>query len=61
MLLYGRNTFFLISLGKKKPRWDYSADASAAKLVIFTELSTLLGITFWIFIIGIVARSLVVR
>jgi hypothetical protein len=46
----------IISWGKKKPRWDYYADASAAKFVIFTEISTWIGMAFWVFIIGIVAR-----
>lgn len=46
----GEVVLFIVTLGRKKPRWNYYTDESASKFVIFTELSTWLGIVFWFFI-----------
>ena len=39
---------FIVTFGKRAPRWNYYTDESASKFVIFTELSTWLGIAFWL-------------
>lgn len=46
----GEIVLFIITLGNRKPRWDYYSRESASKFVIFTELSTWLGFAFWLFI-----------
>ncbi len=46
----GEIVLFIATLGKKKPRWNYYADESTSRFVIFTEVSTWLGIIFWLFI-----------
>jgi hypothetical protein len=49
----------LLTIGKKKPRWDYYAEASPSKFVIMTEISVWIGMVFWIFTIGFIARALI--
>ena len=49
----------VVTLGKKKPRWDYYTEASPTKFVIMTEISVWIGMAFWIFTIGIIARALI--
>jgi len=46
----GEIIIFLVTLGYKKPRWDYYVciDTSASMFVILTEISTWIGIAFWI-------------
>ena len=46
----GEIMLFIATVGKRKPRWNYYADEPASKFVIFTELSTWLGIAFWLVI-----------
>jgi hypothetical protein len=46
----GEIVLFIMTLGKKKPRWDYCSDESPSKWVIFSELSTWIGIAFWLFV-----------
>ena len=46
----GEIMLFIATVGKRKPRWNYYTDESASKFVIFTELSTWLGIAFWLVI-----------
>ena len=52
----GEIVLFLISFGWKKPRWDYYADASGSKFVIFTEISEWIGILFWISIVALIGK-----
>jgi hypothetical protein len=53
----GEIVLHLITFGGKKPRWDYYLNDSATKFVILTDLSVLIGMTFWIFTIGFIART----
>ncbi|MHB8790812.1 MAG: hypothetical protein ACYDBT_13125 [Desulfobulbaceae bacterium] len=46
----GELVLFIVTFGRRKPRWDYYADESISKWVIFTEISTWIGIVFWLFI-----------
>jgi hypothetical protein len=46
----GEILLFILTFGKKKPRWNYYNDASASKFVIFTEISVWIGMAFWVFV-----------
>ena len=50
----GEIILFVISLGRKKPRWDYYAEAKPTRFVIFTEFSVWIGLAFWGFIMALV-------
>jgi len=54
----GEIVLYLLTLGRKKPRWDYYEDEKPSKFVIFTEASEYIGMFFWIFAIGWTARTL---
>ena len=53
----GECVLYVLTLGRKKPRWDYYADAKPTKFVILTELSVWIGFFFWILVISWVART----
>ena len=58
LLLYtGEIILYLITFGRKKPRWDYYADVSGGKWVIFTELSTYVGFATWLLIFGYILHK----
>jgi|GEM_PF-1930567 hypothetical protein len=46
----GEILIFVLSVGQRKPRWDYYAKEKPSKFVIFTEMSVWLGIAFWLFV-----------
>lgn len=46
----GEIVLFILTLGKKKARWDYYTNESRSKWVIFTEISTWVGIAFWLLV-----------
>ena len=50
----GEIVLYIITLGRKKPRWDYYVEAKPSKFVIFTSLSEWIGIIFWILLIVVV-------
>ena len=50
----GEIILFIVTLGKKRPRWNYYTDESPSKWVILTEFSTWIGIAFWLFIAWII-------
>ena len=52
----GEIVLFVLTFGKKKPRWNYCADESPSKWVIFTELSTWIGIAFWLLVAWLINR-----
>jgi hypothetical protein len=54
----GEIILYVITFGRKKPRWDYYSDASPSKWIILTEVSTWIGIIFWILVAFYFARSL---
>lgn len=37
----------VLTLGKRKPRWDYFADESPPKFILYTDLSVLVGFVAW--------------
>lgn len=46
----GEIVIFVITFGKRKPRWNYYSDESASRFVIFIEGSTWIGFAFWLFV-----------
>jgi len=46
----GEILLFVMTLGRKKPRWDYYAMEKPSKSVIFTEISVWFGLAFWLFV-----------
>jgi len=46
----GEIVLFIVTFGRRKPRWDYYVDEPASQWMIFTEISTWVGIVFWLFI-----------
>jgi len=46
----GEIVIFILTCGRRKPRWNFYADESAPKWVVFTEISTWIGIAVWLFI-----------
>lgn len=52
----GEILLFIISLGYKKPRWDYYSKDKPSKFVIFTEISVWLGLAFWLFVAWFVSN-----
>jgi len=53
----GELILFVLTLGKRKPRKDFYTSERGSKFVIFSEFSTWLGLAFWIFLIGFIARN----
>ncbi len=43
----GEIVLYLLSIGKRKPRWDYYQKETLAKTLLFSEISTWIGICFW--------------
>ena len=46
----GEIILFILSFGRKKPRWDYYSDAPLSKWIIITEISLWIGAAFWVLI-----------
>jgi len=54
----GELVLFAITLGYKKPRWDYYTSEKPSRFVIFAELSLWVGFAFWLFIFWFVNSRL---
>lgn len=54
----GEVALYVVTLGRRKPRWDFYLDEPPVKYVVFSEISVWIGGLIWIFAIGIIARSL---
>jgi hypothetical protein len=52
----GEIVLFILTFGKKKPRWNYYTDESPSKWPIFTELSTWIGIACWLLVAWLINR-----
>jgi hypothetical protein len=46
----GEFVLFVLSFGKKKPRWNFYENESPAKFVIFSEKSIWIEIAFWLMV-----------
>lgn len=49
----GEIVIYVITLGKHKPRWDFLDYEKGSKYIINTDLSTIVGIIFWVVVIAI--------
>ena len=47
---------FILTFGKKKPRWNYYTDEFPSKWAILTELSTWIGIAFCLLVAWLINR-----
>jgi len=52
----GEAVLFLLTLGRRRPRWDLYTKEHFGRFYLFTELSGLVGITFWITTIAIIVN-----
>jgi len=50
----GEIVLFVITFGKRKPRWDLYAKETAGRFVIFTEISFWVGSAVWLIAILII-------
>jgi len=48
--LTGEILLFLLTLGRHKPRWDLYASDNAGRFVLFSEVSTWIGVAFWLIV-----------
>jgi len=58
MFYTGEIVLFIITLGFKKPRWDFYDGKEPSIWVLLTEFSVLVGLAFWLTAIGLIARWL---
>ncbi|HEY3303940.1 MAG TPA: hypothetical protein VGL70_10455 [Candidatus Binatia bacterium] len=54
----GEIVLYLLTLGMKKPRWDFYAKERRVRWVVYTEISWWIGFFSWVFAVGWVARKL---
>ena len=54
----GEIVLFILTFGKKKPRWKYYTDKSASKFIIFTQISLWIGFAFWLLVFWLVNNKL---
>jgi hypothetical protein len=54
----GEILLYLLSFGRRKPRWDIYANDAASKFVIFTEVSFWLGAAFWVGVAAVVFKQI---
>ncbi len=52
----GEIVLYLLTFGQRKPRWDYYMNEKPIKYAIFTEMSTYIGIAFWIAVVALVVN-----
>lgn len=59
LLFYtGEIILYIVTFGRKRPRWNYYADVSGGKWVLLTDLSTCIGFATWLFIFGYIIYKL---
>ncbi len=44
----GEIVLWIFSIGKRKPRWDYYQNETLSKTILFSEITTWIGISFWV-------------
>ena len=54
----GEIILYVLTLGRKKPRWDFYSKESPFRWAALTEISWWIGFLFWVFMIGWIARRL---
>lgn len=53
----GEAVLFVLTFGRRKPRWDLYTNENFGKFFLFTELSGWVGITFWIATITLIVNQ----
>ena len=53
----GECVLYVVTFGRKKPRWDYCENERPLSFVVRTEISWWIGFFFWIIVIGLIARQ----
>lgn len=51
--LTGEILLFFLTLGHHKPRWDLYASDNAGRFVLFSEVSTWIGVVFWLLVVTV--------
>lgn len=54
----GELVLYIITMGYKKPRWDYYAAEKPTKFYILTDASVIVGFCFWLFIFYLINENL---
>jgi hypothetical protein len=54
----GECVLYVVTLGRRKPRWDYYANEKPLRFVLRTEISWWIGCLFWVFLIGWIVKPL---
>ena len=54
----GEIILYVLTLGRKVPRWDFYSRESPFRWAVLTEISWWIGFLFWVFTIGWTARRL---
>ncbi len=58
----GEIILFILSFGKHKPRWDlYTEEKSMIRFVIFSKISTWIGLIFWFAVLVAVIKLLILE
>jgi hypothetical protein len=57
----GEIILFVVTFGRHKPRWDLYTEDSPSRFVIFSEISTWIGIIFWFVVLVIVIKFSMVK
>jgi hypothetical protein len=57
----GEIILFILTLGRRTPRWDYYEGERPAKGIVLSEISIWIGFLFWIFLIGWFVRTFVIN
>jgi hypothetical protein len=52
----GEIVLYLLTFGKRKPRWDYYEHEKPYKWAIFTELSMYIGFAFWVAVAALIVN-----
>lgn len=55
----GEIILFVCTFGRRTPRWDLYTRESPTRFVVFSELSTWIGLAFWITVAAILAIVLI--
>ncbi len=57
--LTGELLLYAVTLGKRKPRWDfYTNEKSGYRFYMLSEISELLGLLFWIAVVVITYKMI---
>jgi hypothetical protein len=52
----GEVVLFIVTFGRRKPRWDLYTKENFGKFVLFSEISAWVGVVFWVVVIAVIAN-----